>query len=239
MSTCSTLRYWDSQNKFKFGYIPLGDLHLPPEINPQTLDMDPLSLHKIVKHSGNFNFLKAQITVSSQLKPDVWDTLLQDYWDKQLCSLIRFGFPLCFDRNISLESHFENHFSTKACPQDIEAYLQEEISQEAILGPFDQPPIQDLHVSPFITREKPNNPHRRVIIDLSFPQGRSVNTGIQKDAYVNTPFILKLLTIDTITNQIKSLGKGCMLYKIDLSLAFRHVKRDPGDYDLLGLCHVN
>ena len=239
LSTCSTLRHWDSQNKFKFGYIPLGDLHLPPEINSQTLDIDPLSLHKIIKQSGNFNFLKAQITVSSQLKPDVWDTLLQDYWDKQLCSLIRFGFPLDFDRNISLESHLENHFSAKAYPQDIEAYLQEEISHEAILGPFNQPPIQDLHVSPFMTREKPNAPHRRVIIDLSFPQGKSVNTGIQKDTYLNTPFILKLPTIDTITNQIKSLGRGCMLYKIDLSRAFRHVKLDPGDYDLLGLRHVN
>ena len=119
LSTCSTLRHWDSQNKFKFGYIPLGDLHLPPEINSQTLDIDPLSLHKIIKQSGNFNFLKAQITVSSQLKPDVWDMLLQDYWDKQLCSLIRFGFPLDFDRNISLESHLENHFSAKAYPQDI------------------------------------------------------------------------------------------------------------------------
>ena len=28
LSTCSTLRLWDSQTKFKFGYIPLGDLDL-------------------------------------------------------------------------------------------------------------------------------------------------------------------------------------------------------------------
>ena len=158
LSTCSTLRYWDSQNKFKFGYIPLRALHLPHEIKPHTLDMAPLFLHKIIKQSGNFNFIRAQITIPSRLKRDVWGTLLHDYCDKQLCSLIRFGFPLDFDRNISLKSHFENHFSAKAYTQDIEAYLQEEISQGAILGPFDHPPIQDLLVSPFMTSEKPNAP---------------------------------------------------------------------------------
>ena len=46
-----------------------------------------------------------------------------------------------------------------------------------------------------------------------------------------------LPTIDIITNQVKKLGKGCYLYKVDFSKAFRHVKLDPIDYDLLGLRH--
>ena len=90
-----------------------------------------------------------------------------------------------------------------------------------------------------MTREKPNAPHRRVIVGFSFPHGKSVNAGIQKDIYLGTSFLFKLPTIDTITNQIKKLGKGCMLYKVDVSRAFRHVKLDPSEYDLLGLCHVN
>ena len=90
-----------------------------------------------------------------------------------------------------------------------------------------------------MTREKPNAPHRRVIIDLSFPPGLSVNAGICRDRYLDTPLLLKLPTIDTTTNQIKVLGKGCMLYKIEISRAFRHVKLDPREYDLLGLRHVD
>ena len=108
-----------------------------------------------------------------------------------------------------------------------------------LLGPFKEPPLQNLHVSPFMTREKPNAPHCRVIIDLSFPKGLSVNAGISRDRYLGTPFLLKLPTIDTITNQIKALGKGCMLYKVDISRAFRHVKIEPKDYDLLGLRHLD
>ena len=34
---------------------------------------------------------------------------------------------------------------------------------------------------------------------------------------------------------MKRLGRAAFLYKIDVSRAFRHVKVDPGDYDLLGL----
>ena len=88
-----------------------------------------------------------------------------------------------------------------------------------------------------MTREKPNASHRRVIIDLSFPQGQSVNAGVVKDVYLNTPFALKLPTIDQITAQVKALDKGCKLYKVDISRAFRHIKLDPKEYDFLGLRH--
>ena len=239
LPNCPTLQAWDKQNKFKFGFIPLGTLKVPTNYQPKHSIYDPLVLHKKVKDSGDYNFMKSQITVKSQLNPEVWESLLTDYWDNQLCSLIRFGFPLDFQWDNPLRSHLDNHTSAKIYPQDVEAYLSEEIGYGAILGPFKEPPLQNLHVSPFMTREKPNAPHRRDIIDLSFPKGQSVNAGIGRDRYLGTPFLLKLPTIDTITNQIKALGKGCMLYKIDISRAFRHIKIDPKDYDLLGLHHLD
>ena len=54
---------------------------------------------------------------------------------------------------------------------------------------------------------------------------------------MGTSFILKLPTLDTITDQIKALGRGCKLYKVDISRAFRHVKLYTKEYDLLGLSH--
>ena len=98
-------------------------------------------------------------------------------------------------------------------PEDVEAYIQEEIGFGAIVGPFSDPPFQEFHVSPFMTREKPGGAHRRVIMDPSFPQGGAVNTNISKDSYLGTDFIL--------------------------SRAFRHIKIDPRDYFLLGLKHKN
>ena len=90
-----------------------------------------------------------------------------------------------------------------------------------------------------MTREKPGGAYRRVIMDLSFPQGGAVNTNISKDFYLGTDFILTLPYIDHITNKIKQLGKGSLIYKVDISRAFRHIKIDPRDYFLLGLKYKN
>ena len=42
-------------------------------------------------------------------------------------------------------------------------------------------------------------------------------------------------SVDDITNALKCLGRGAFLYKVNVSYAFRHVKVDLGDYNLLGL----
>ena len=237
LPSCPTLQHWDAQNKFKFGFILLGSQLMPEHLNPIDVDADPITLHKIMVDAREYNYLQNQINLKSQLNPDVWDQYLQGYWDKQLPLLIRFGFPLDYNRDGILTSQQTNHASAIEYPDDIQAYLDEEGHHKAILGPFKKIPIKNLHISPMMTREKPNGPHRRVIIDLSFPQGNSVNAGIPKDQYLGTPFILKLPTVDTITEHIKTLGRGCKLYKVDISRAFRHVKLDPKEYDLLGLRH--
>ena len=237
LKECKTLQQWDAQNVKKFGFIPMGELTLPVKNSPSQLDTDPLNLHKIIKNSGTYNFQGPQIQIKSQLNPDAWDHLLKDYWDKQLPYLIRYGFPLDFDRSTPLKQEGDNHNSAKQYPQHIQTYLEEEIKLGAILGPFRTPPIKNLHHSPLMTREKPGAPHRRVIVDLSFPKGRAVNTGVTKDIYLGTPFILTLPSIDTITSTVQKWGRGCLIYKFDISRAFRHIKLDPSDYDLLGIRH--
>ena len=132
MASCPTLQLWDKQNAFKFGFIPMGELDVPPTSSPINVKADPLTLHTMIRDSGHYNFKKCQINVKSQLNPDVWDELLRGYWDFQLPLLVRFSFPLDFDRNSLLESHPGNHTS---------AYLREEIGYKATLGPFDASPF--------------------------------------------------------------------------------------------------
>ena len=42
---------------------------------------------------------------------------------------------------------------------------------------------------------------------------------------------------DEIAPSLKQLGTDALLYKIYISRAFRHIRIDPGDLDLLGLKH--
>ena len=86
-----------------------------------------------------------------------------------------------------------------------------------------------------MTRPKANSDTRRVIIDLSWPKGYSVNDGVDKSAYMGTDFHLIFPTIDDLTAELTKLGRGAHLYKIDVSRAFCHLPMDPFDYDLLGL----
>ena len=120
-------------------------------------------------------------------------------------------------------------------PNDINTYIQEESSHGAIAGPFEVNPIHNCHVSPMMTKPKPKSHNRRVIIDLSWPKGASVNDGIEKNAYMGSEFKLTFPTIDNLTDELKKLGKGTHIYKVDVSQAFQHLNVDQFDYDLLGL----
>ena len=66
----------------------------------------------MAKHAGVPNFLGSRTPVSSQLNVEEWAKVLGDYWDKQLIELIRYGFPLDFNRNCVLISFSFRPMST-------------------------------------------------------------------------------------------------------------------------------
>ena len=146
--------------------------------NPYTADL--LDIHNHIKSTGNFNVMDAQISVPSQLSVDRWDSYLKDYWDDQLKFLIRYGFSIDFNNEILLSSEENNHSSATEFPDHVGKYFHDEGRFGAILGPFSTPPIKDLHISPCMMREKPDSDARRVIVDLSFPAGHSINAGSVK-----------------------------------------------------------
>ena len=94
-------------------------------------------VHKSIADTGTHNFLSAQIQLNLQLKPDVWDMYLCDYWDKQLPFLITYGFPLDFIQDSPLMHEEINHPSATLFNNDVQHYLQEEVNYGAILGPFE------------------------------------------------------------------------------------------------------
>ena len=223
---------WRGQSEFQFGFVPLGDQILPEKVKTSNSEgLKPLEMHRIVKETNKPNYMEARLPVKLQLKVDAWKPHLQGYWDEQLLQLIEFGFPLDFNWNCPVNHETGNHKSATEFPNDVDAYIEEELKYDALLGPFESHPIASGHCSPFMSRAKPNTDRRLVIIDLSWPLGASDNAGIDKTSFLGSPFSLTFPTVDDITDELTRLG----LFKVDVSRAFRHVKVDPGDYDLLGL----
>ena len=75
---------------------------------------------------------------------------------------------------------------------------------------------------------------RRIILDLTYPNGNSVNEFVSKDFYLEQRINLTYPGIDDLVAIVKPKSQGCLLFKRDLSRAYRQLAIDPGDASLLG-----
>ena len=128
-----------------------------------------------------------------------------------------------------------NHKGATDYPEALTKYIQKEAMHGAVMGPYDKIPFQSkVGISPLSTRPKIYSEERRIILDLSFPGGSSINDGIIKDNYMGLQAKLTFPRVDDFALRIYTLGPGCMMFKIDLSRYFRQLPLDPGDYSLIG-----
>ena len=72
-----------------------------------------------------------------------------------------YGFPLDFNRLSPLRWEDKNHNSALQFREQVDVYLQDEIKHGAIMGLFEDIPIESCHFSPFMTKEKSDSDKRR------------------------------------------------------------------------------
>ena len=120
---------------------------------------------------------------------------LQDYPDDRLIQYVRFGFPLSIHNRSELHNtDVCNHQSALQYPVDISKYLKKEIELGAMLGPISVVNHLEYHCSPVMSRPKEGD-SRRVILDLSYPRGKSLNDHVSKEHFNGTLFTLKFSTL--------------------------------------------
>ena len=142
------------------------------------------------------------------------------------------GFRVGFNpASVSLKSATQNMPSASLQPSVIDDYLYTELAKGRVAGPFSSPPLPHLHISRFGVIPKKHQPGKwRLILDLSSPDGHSVNDGIRKD-----PFTVQYMKVDDIIDGIMSLGRGTLLAKFDVESAYRIIPVHPNDLYLLGM----
>ena len=129
----------------------------------------------------------------------------------------------------------KNHKGSLTFPEYVDIPINKEVDLGATLGPYSINPLSSnlkLITSALNTVPKKNLEDRRVILDLSFPHGKSVNNGIQKSGYLGTEYTLSYPTIDDFIDIIINKGEGCLMYKKDLRRAYRQIPVDPGDINI-------
>lgn len=198
----------------------------------------PIQLYDIMRATDSqYNYIAPRIPVLSGLNIDRWKFYLQDYPNELLVHFLEFGFPLGLSYNVPLQSRPYNHPTATQYKADIHHYLTTETRHSAIWGPFPTPPLPDFHTSPMLTRDKPGSNHRRVIVDLSWPENFSVNTSLNSTIHCASSCSLTYPTIDNIVQELvwaDQTGRAFM-FKVDLERAYRNLRIDPNDYARLGL----
>ena len=189
-----------------------------------------ISICNRVANSGAYNFQLCRIPVASELNLEGFRWHFANSVDQEVLEFLEFGFPINCTGEWEARQETPNHKGATLFPGDLDEYIQEETSKNRMVGPFETSPFnKPIVISPLNTREKRDSSERRIILDLTFPGEKSVNTAISKEEYLGKPISLRYPTVDDLTYWINRIGPGCCLFKRDLKKAYRQLPIDPGD----------
>lgn len=162
--------------------------------------------------------------------------LLQSYpYQSVAMDLIRgfsYGFRICYD-GPRIPFICKNLKSILANHEVAEQKINEEVRLGRVAGPFVNKPFDNLRCSPIGLVPKKSGGFR-LIMDLSYPPGFSVNDFIDPELTSVT-----YAKFDDAIAIVKRLGKGALMGKMDIKSAFRLLPCSPQDFDLLGFTFKN
>jgi len=171
------------------------------------------------------------IAITTPIKPHILKAFLAGY-DNQKITFLNNGFLEGFRipfRGEECQLISRNHKSARDNTTILQQKIEKEIKARRVKGPFKDPPLSNFRVSPLGLVPKKNTGEFRVIHDLSFPTGNSVNEGIP-DQYKTVSY----QSVDDAVDILIKFGKQCFLSKIDIEHAYKIIPIHPTSYHLLG-----
>ena len=181
------------------------------------------------------NYLDLQIPVMQFWNLDIFEKLLDRYSDLAVIQFIKFGWPINHDGRQYSNGICDNWKGANVHLNQVKKYLDTELHYKSVIGPFKSNPfVQDIRISPLNTRDKKDSTEKRIILDLSFPEGSAVNDGIDKTIYLGVKVDWDLPTVDTLASIMIEKGVGSLLFKRDLKHYYRQIFVDPEDIPKLG-----
>ena len=200
---------------------------------------DLIKLDQCRPKFGKLTVQERLLGVSSPLNLAQWEAMLANHPDKSYVEYIlhgiKEGFRVGFGRaditESALASSRKNMQSADNNPQVVRDYLDAELRRGVLQGPFLREEVPEVHLNRFGVIPKSSQPGKwRLIVDLSHPDGRSVNDGISPELCS-----LQYVRVDDVAKQLLELGPGALMAKMDIKSAYRIVPVHPQDRFLLGM----
>ena len=199
------------------------------------------ALHQLVNAAGPHypegtpNHIGARIPLQhTGLNLEMWRKHLIGYDSPELCQYLQYGFPIGLQQDPvpELQSSYRNHGSSYQYYKWIDAFIQTGLGLCDMSGPMVEAPFSHFNTSPLMTAVKKPDA-RRAVFDASFGD-LSLNNNTPSDNYLGMPIEYAYPKIEDFKAFIIKLGRGCFIYKRDLSRYFLQIPLDPVEYPKVG-----
>ena len=235
-----------------------GGSDAPPKqvcnyVRPTSTFVGPslLAYTKGLVQDGKYLYMKDLLDLDSHrplkdvshlvMSPEVCSPLVASAWEEELSSHpdkcfvefilqgIQRGFRIGFDRRKWLVPATSNLSVNN--PQTVTEYLSKEVALGRMWTILAGKWPKGLQTSPLGLIPKKNRPGKwHLIVDLSSPENKSVNSGINQEVAS-----LAYASLDHLAGLVVSAGRGSFLVKADIKEAYRIVPVHPEDQHLLGV----
>ena len=191
LGDCNTIR------NPPFSYFPADPSYtLTPKFSPVTIETlrnstypytsDLLSIDNCKPPESTPGIaIEGSTSINTPLIGSAWRTALSLHPDQDYASYIINGIlngvRIGFDHSNLPQSAESNMPSAHANPAIVVDYINTEVKERRVVGPLVRRNSPGVHISRSDVIPKHNQPGKwRLILDLSYPQDRSVNAGISK-----------------------------------------------------------
>ena len=172
--------------------------------------------------------------VDSPLRWQEWDRCLAEHPDQRfrayIVNGIRFGFRIGYAYHHSPRKSRQNMPSALEKPEVIREYLAKECSEGRVLGPLDPSEFPYVHTSRFGVIPKGSSEKWRLIVDMSSPEGASINDGIPRELCS-----LSYVSVTDAAQGVVEQGRGALMAKVDVRSAYRNIPVHPEDRWMMGM----
>ena len=172
--------------------------------------------------------------VNTPLRWQAWERSLEQHPDPRfrayIANGIRFGFRVGYTYQHPCRTSSRNMPSALERPEVVREYLATECSEGRVLGPLDPTKFPQIHTSRFGVIPKGSTGRWRLIVDMSSPEGGSVNDGIPEELCS-----LSYVGIKDAARAILDRGRGAMMAKVDVKSAYRNIPVHPEDRWMMGM----
>lgn len=212
-----------------------------PRLIPAAAKFPVLKHYDECRNAAAYNCIGPRTLIHTGNNIQAWRSYSTGHIDDDwVIDCVAYGFPLQYRGPPLYNGFVDNHPSANNYEQHVTDYIHKEMEMGAIVGPFSEPPfVPWVNIAPLMSREKATSNQRRIIVDLSHPEGSGPNSFIQKNVLFGELVLHVLPTVSDVIQLAIRLNYDICLASLDIARAYRNFALDPYDWPLNCICHKN